>query len=510
MTGQERREKILAILEESGSVKSIEIAEEFGVSEKSIRRDLIEMEGKGLLIRFRGGAKRLDNHVAPAENMESKDAAGPVEQMETKDAAGPTEQMETKDAVGPVEQTKEKEVAQPVDPIKLEDIDISANQMKLELSEEPLKQPSKRPGSKVKVADESDNKSEQVSPGVVVKTSKPEWIVRAIEKARPGTIVEPVHPVVEKEETSVVQEKKKTPSVQEKKKTPSVQEKKKTPSVQEKKKTPSVQEKKKTPSVQEKKKTSPVQEKGGVLTTKAPESTPEEIEMGSTDEAKEPKKASKEINVIEVGETITPDVLEGLIKLVNPKAKEESELSSPPEEPVGHQEQTKEKQTKDKQKRDKVRRNKPVEDRLEKPLSKERANRIAKSAKPTRAGQAEESDRQKRPVRKARQDRIERANRQEGAVGSIKKNQKQKGSESKEPSKSRRIFDLIHIILALICFVGGTILAIYILQTSRNQNVEIQEDNGRHEMIICEELSVNSAVEEYTLVNDDTVIRVYF
>ena len=479
MTGQERREKILAILEERGSAKSIEIAEEFGVSEKSIRRDLIELESNGLLTRFRGGAKRLDNVEAPDKNVELKDVARPVEQVKQKDVVEPVEQTGQKEVVQLAKQTKSKEVAQPVDKIRLDDIDLSANQMKLELSEEPLKEPlkepSKRPGSKVKVADESDNKSEQVSPGVVVKTSRPEWIVQAIEKARPGTITEPTHPVVEKEETLVVQEKKKTPSVQ-------------------------------------KKKAPPVQKKRGVVATRTPESTPEKVEMDSIDEAKEPKKASKEINVIQVGETITPEVIEGLIQLVNPKAKDESELSSKPEEQVSHQEQTKEKQTKDKKKRDKVRRDKPIEDRLAKPLPRERANRPARPAKPTRAGRAEESDRQKRPVRGAKHDRIERANRQGGTVGSIKKNQKQKGPESKESSKSRRIYDLIHIILALICFIGGTILAIYVLQAGRNQNVEVQEDNGRHEIIIHEDLSLNPSMQEHMLfsASDDTVIRVYF
>ena len=494
MTGQERREKILAILEANGSVKSIEIAEEFGVSEKSIRRDLIELENNGLLTRIRGGAKRLENHAASAKDMEVEDAVKSVDQVESKNAARPIEQAKEKEAVQPAKQTKAKEVVQPVDQVRIEDVDVSANQMKLELSEDPLSEPSKRLGSKAKVADESDNKSVQVSPGVVVKTSRPEWIVQAIEKARPGTIVEPVHPVVEKEEAPIVQEKKKAP---------------------------------------------PTKKKKGVPATKAPESTSEEVEMGSIVEAKEPKKpkepkeASKEINVIQVGETITPEVLEGLIKLVNPKAKEESELSSEPEEDIQSKgkpdsqrsparqparerakrpEQVKEPDQRKRpgQIKEPVQRKRP--EQIKEPDQRKRPEQVKEPDQRKRPVQVKEPDQRRRPERKTREDGHKKAYEKDGTVKSIKKGQGQKTEKPKESSKFRRVFDLIHILLAVICLIGGIILSIYILQAGRNQNVEIEEENGRHNMMICEDLSVKTATQEHMLVgvSDDTVIQVYF
>ena len=490
MTGQERKQKILDILEESKTASVSMLAEEFKVSDKTIRRDLTALEEKGLLIRTRGGAM-------------------------------------TPEAL------------------------LEGSQMELELPVESSEGTSKEKDSKSATIKESVSTSEQVHPGVVVKTSRPEWIVRAIEKARPGTIIEPTDPVEEKEEALPVQEKKDEP------------------------------------------------------TTKAPESASEGAEPLSTDEIKEPKKVSKEINVIEVGESITPEVIEGLIEYVKPKPQEESVPSSEGEKQEKPQEQTKKKRTEDKSRKDKQKRDKTVEDkprkdkqkrdktiedkpredkqkrdktvedkpredkpRKDKPTEdnskeerpvkdkpqkdkpqkdnskeekskkikstssegaqsrekleseerpakqppKEQAKKSVKSPESAKAEKTEESKRQKKPSKKAKDDRHKKANNQEGTVKSIRKNQKQKAEEPKESSKVRSVFDIIHIILAVICFVGGTILAIYILQTNRNQNVEIPEDNGRYEMMIYEDVSVNPSTQGHILVSvsDDTVIRVDF
>ena len=414
MTGQERKEKILAILEESKTASVSMLAEEFSVSEKTIRRDLTALEEKGLLVRTRGGA------MTPEASQEG-------------------------------------------------------SQLKLELPVESLDGASEEKDSKSATNNEPVIISEQIHPGVVIKTSRPEWIVRAIEKARPGTIVEPTHSVIEREET---------------------------PATQDKKETPVVQNKKETPTVQEKKETSFVQKKSGVLATKAPESTSEEVEIVATDEAKESEKAPKAIDVIEVGETIKPEVLEGLIKLAHPKSQEESAPPSKEEKPekiksVSPEEiPAKEEQA--------------PQEKDEKQPPKERVKKPAKPPEPVKEKKIEESKRQKRPSKKAREDRHKKASLQGGSVKSIRKNQKQKSEEPKETSKLRSVFDIIHILLAVICFIGGTILAIYILQTNRNQNVEIPEDNGRHEMIICEDLNVNSDMQEHMLIHvgDDTVVRV--
>jgi DeoR/GlpR family transcriptional regulator of sugar metabolism len=55
---RERRSRIIELVEERESVTVKELAEEFGLTEMSIRRDLISMESEGLITRVRGGATR--------------------------------------------------------------------------------------------------------------------------------------------------------------------------------------------------------------------------------------------------------------------------------------------------------------------------------------------------------------------------------------------------------------------------------------------------------------------
>ena len=131
MTGRERREKILAILETSETVKVSDLARDFLVSEKSIRRDFQNLESKGLIIRFRGGAMRPDT------------------------------------------------------------ADVSVNQMKLELAEELPVEPPDSKGLDVAFKEGSAHEVEQAW---VIKASRPKWIVKAIEKNRPGTIEETQKP----------------------------------------------------------------------------------------------------------------------------------------------------------------------------------------------------------------------------------------------------------------------------------------------------------------------------
>ena len=52
----ERREKILEILNEQGQVKVNDLSREFGISNITIRSDLADLEDKGLLFRVHGGA----------------------------------------------------------------------------------------------------------------------------------------------------------------------------------------------------------------------------------------------------------------------------------------------------------------------------------------------------------------------------------------------------------------------------------------------------------------------
>ena len=52
----ERREKILEMLSETGQVKVADLSREFGISSITIRSDLADLEDKGLLFRVHGGA----------------------------------------------------------------------------------------------------------------------------------------------------------------------------------------------------------------------------------------------------------------------------------------------------------------------------------------------------------------------------------------------------------------------------------------------------------------------
>jgi len=55
---RERRARILELVDEHESVTVKELADEFGLTDMSVRRDLIAMESEGLIARVRGGATR--------------------------------------------------------------------------------------------------------------------------------------------------------------------------------------------------------------------------------------------------------------------------------------------------------------------------------------------------------------------------------------------------------------------------------------------------------------------
>ncbi|RDI95421.1 DeoR/GlpR transcriptional regulator [Meiothermus sp. QL-1] len=56
MRGEERRSRIIELLEQKGSVLVEDLAATFGVSQVTIRKDLSELEARGLLHRTHGGA----------------------------------------------------------------------------------------------------------------------------------------------------------------------------------------------------------------------------------------------------------------------------------------------------------------------------------------------------------------------------------------------------------------------------------------------------------------------
>lgn len=56
---QERRAYILRLLQQRGSIRSAALARELGVTDETIRTDLVDMQAQGLLQRVHGGAKYI-------------------------------------------------------------------------------------------------------------------------------------------------------------------------------------------------------------------------------------------------------------------------------------------------------------------------------------------------------------------------------------------------------------------------------------------------------------------
>ncbi|CAN5885560.1 DeoR/GlpR family DNA-binding transcription regulator [soil metagenome] len=65
MLAEERRRMILSLLEKNGSVRTQELAQRFGVSDQTIRRDFWELEDQGLVDKGHGGAVLVNYHTVP-------------------------------------------------------------------------------------------------------------------------------------------------------------------------------------------------------------------------------------------------------------------------------------------------------------------------------------------------------------------------------------------------------------------------------------------------------------
>ncbi|MBA5269142.1 MULTISPECIES: DeoR/GlpR family DNA-binding transcription regulator [Enterococcus] len=75
MLKEERQKYLLAQLEKNGIVKVADIVQELKVADMTVRRDLQELEDKGLIIRIHGGAKLLNPKTSVIElsHREKKD-----------------------------------------------------------------------------------------------------------------------------------------------------------------------------------------------------------------------------------------------------------------------------------------------------------------------------------------------------------------------------------------------------------------------------------------------------
>ncbi len=63
MKGKLREREIMTLLRDSGEVSVLDMANRFQVSEMTIRRDLTELERRGVVIRTYGGARSLFQEV---------------------------------------------------------------------------------------------------------------------------------------------------------------------------------------------------------------------------------------------------------------------------------------------------------------------------------------------------------------------------------------------------------------------------------------------------------------
>lgn len=73
MIPEERKTRILQYINERGSAKVAELMEAFEASEATIRRDLTEMDAKGLLNKVHGGAFSLEERVVSDSKVSEKE-----------------------------------------------------------------------------------------------------------------------------------------------------------------------------------------------------------------------------------------------------------------------------------------------------------------------------------------------------------------------------------------------------------------------------------------------------
>lgn len=86
MWSHERQGKILEMLAQDGKVTTNALADLFGVSRETVRRDLLEMEGIGSLMRVHGGAIPSGGEIAPEPAFDIRRGADAA----AKDAIGET------------------------------------------------------------------------------------------------------------------------------------------------------------------------------------------------------------------------------------------------------------------------------------------------------------------------------------------------------------------------------------------------------------------------------------
>ena len=483
MSNQKRREVILALLEENGKVYVNELAKEMEVSEKTIRRDLTKMEKEGLLVRSHGGAMHPDKVELPNDQIQ--------------------------------------------------------------------KASEKSDGDRADKSDEGFAKNEDIK---IAKTSKPEWLIKAIENTKPDATITSHSLDINKEKNT----------------------------------------------------TSAGYRDELLSGARDFQSTFEEIEISQSGNIIEPIKSLKDINLKELEKSISPETLEELMRLANSdilmgtervsnlnrsvvdKELENEELAGEglegeelddeelegeeldDEELEGEElddeelegEELDDEELKGEELEDEELDNEELED--EEPEKEglkdeqreyeeeefdelidgelgdedfEDENSVAEELyfededqyyDVTEAGDGFESARvsdvqrlnreyikvdwqesaRKTKSSYTQKDKRSKPSERNKTTGSKGRTKSRSDENTKKSSTIGKILDWLHIIIALIIFIGGIILSFYIIQTNRAQNLIINEGNIINESVISDDMSYYLTVDEHLLESANLQIRI--
>ena len=495
MSNQKRREIILALLEENGKVSVNELARNMNVSEKTIRRDLTKMEQEGVLVRSHGGAVRPDP-VELSMNQTQK-----VSEKSDGDVADKSDWDFTKNE-------------------QLEDELLEAEEA--EEDEEPI-------ASNPINEDDSEKSKENIK---AVDSSRPKWLIKAIEntrsvtseeteKSQSGYAVEPIKSLrdinLKELENSIspdtLAELMELASLEVLRELENVSELDE-PAVEEEIENEELE----GDEFEEVELAEPgddefeeveFAEPGGDGFEEVELAEPGDDELEEVELAEPGDDGFEEVEFAELGDEGFED---GELAESGDDELEEVELAEPgvdefKGEVLAHEEGESAKLGDD-----------GFEDEVsayDQLLDEEQYYGVTE--KDDEQERLERSERLVLEARKNRKDRLavtdirrKPSERRKKTTSSKGRRKSPGGKNTKKTYTIRDILDWIHIILALIIFIGGVILAFYVIQTNRAQNLIINEGNIINESVICDHMSYFLTVDEYLIKSNDLHIRILF
>jgi DeoR family fructose operon transcriptional repressor len=87
MYAEERQDRVVALLERTGRVAVVGLAREFDVTTETVRRDLAQLEARGVLRRVHGGAVRASRSTRAEESLDARGAHNTAAKARIADAA---------------------------------------------------------------------------------------------------------------------------------------------------------------------------------------------------------------------------------------------------------------------------------------------------------------------------------------------------------------------------------------------------------------------------------------